>query len=711
MSQFHLKYLLNSLNDETTLVDSLPILIPSVLGLSTSNKDEASYAKIHTRLSALLQSKNAGSRWAGVCLVKAMLQRIEGRWESLISHGLTWIKLLLRILERENFEPLIERTISTAHTIFQMTEGKPSLTRDLTTPSLPTLFTHIFAILAKESMSDDLLKNILYHLQSIVVSHPTTFRPFAGKLQALTTKYLNGFSTDAELIDLAARNYASLHLCAPKNTAAEQWATGFNAVLGECHATCSYIFQTVIEQKPLLPVPQGMDMLPFTSDYATQVAQAVRRLQALLATIKAFLSTSTKDIVKIPVGQVVMLIQRMLEITPKSGIKASTPQSSQVALISVLSQVHAQAFDLTYSALMTLGSHLNQHSVLLEGLILSGCTNAQEDCKVAALRALSALVSTCDVVDKDKEILIKIIRDCITTINAIVPSSKLSISNASKAQQNGQAQGQRKRKHAGTNEGSDQISHESQFHTRPSNSLLEQSVQLLQVVLTNTHGVITKGTRQSIDNTVLKLLLTCTISLDTFTTLLLLSLLKDSLFSAEPSIQAAALLAAGITTISSFTGSSDSRIREYAITIRNDIEVLIHPRFPAMRRKIRALPEEYDDDHAEATSDHGDDKEIAMVEDEIPVEVEEVQATIKKPLFTMPAPAVIQESTIPDPEVIEEDRPTAPLESFETTLKKPRIAKPSIFDREAALDDDSDEDMEGMPEICTDSDTDEEGEE
>ncbi|CCG84296.1 protein of unknown function [Taphrina deformans PYCC 5710] len=723
MSQFHLKYLLNCLNDETNLVESLPILIPSVLGLSTSNKDEASYAKVYARLSALVQSKNVGIRWAGVCLIKGTLERDDGRWETLISHGSTWMKLLLRILERENSEPVIERTVSTIRTMIHMTEGKPSLTRDLTTPSLPTLFTHIFTILARENLSSDLIKNMLYHLQSTITTHSTTFRPFAGKLQAFTMKYLNGFSTDAELIDLAARCYATLHLCAPKNTAAEQWTTGFNAVLGECHATCSYIFQTVVEQKPLLPVPTGMDMLLFSSEYVSQVPLAVRRLEALATTLRAFLTLSTKDIVALPVGQLVMLLQRILELTPKSGIKASTPQSSQVALISVLPQLHTIALDLAYCAFEILGPNMSQHAVTLQSLILVDCSNVQEDCRIAALRALSIQMRICDVVDNDRETLSRIVRGCVYTFEAVVPSPKSSIANAQGTLSSGQAQRQRKRKHAGTNEGSDQISHESQFHSRPSDALLQASGDVLQALLSGTYGLISKGTRQSIDNAVLRLLTAHESGLDRFSTLLLLNLLKTSLFSAEPSAFAASLLAAGITTVSKYVGSPDPEIRDVATSIRDDIEVLIHPRFPAMRRTVRDLPEGFEsmrthgeDAGLEDDDDEVEEEEVVMVEDGMDVPATEVQVEPKRPVFETPdfPEAKPQRSFSPEAgtTATTETQYEAPMtiESPELATKKARIAKPSIFDHDSALDDGSDEDMDGMPEICTDSDTEDEEE-
>jgi pre-rRNA-processing protein RIX1 len=51
--------------------------------------------KYKTRISALLQSKTAQSRWCGAALVKAS---VESSWECLAGHGSVWIRLLVPLL-------------------------------------------------------------------------------------------------------------------------------------------------------------------------------------------------------------------------------------------------------------------------------------------------------------------------------------------------------------------------------------------------------------------------------------------------------------------------------------------------------------------------------------------------------------------------------------------------------------------------------------
>lgn len=704
MDQVHLKFVLNALNDETNLAQSLPSLIPSVLSLSHAGNDDASLAKLHTRISTLLQSKSVGVRWSGICLAKAVLERQNGKWESLMSHGSTWMKLLLKVLERETSEPVIERATSTVCTIIQMTEGKPSLTRELTTPSLPTFFTHVFTILGKPSTSDNLTKAMLYRIQQSLITHPTTFRPFAGKLQALVSRNINGSCTDAQLIELSARCFVSLHLCAPKNTAADQWTTGFLAVIGECHATLSYIFQTVVEEKATLPIPGGLDMLLFSSDYSSQVPLAVRRLHCLVQTVIAFLNLPTKDVVKIPVGQLVMLMQRMLEVTPKSGIKASTPQTSQVALLSVLPQLHSISFGLLHTSIEVLGKNMQQHIHLLQELLLVHCSSTDRFCRVSALEALAASLRLFSFVGSDKQSFGSMVRHCVTTLEQVVPS----ISNLSTSTNNGQGHGQKKRKHGGVNDGSDQISNQAAFHQYPSADLVESVVNVLGICLQHTFGVLTKGTRQTSDSAVLRLLQANAGTLASSTIIQLLSLLKSSLTAPDASVSAAAMLSATINTVSTFCRHRDPAIRAAAVRIRDDLEVFVHPRFPAIRGRVHQILEDEDHSESDAKSEMST-QEMAILQDDDNDEIKGKDAELEKEV-KVSAESPSHHAAFPVPTSYPATQTQVPvLSPIEPDQKKPKldetISRESVLDEtmntESVLDGD-----EEIPEICMDSDTD-----
>lgn len=734
MSQFHLKFVLNCLNDESNLVQSLPTLIPSLLSTTNQGHDETSLIKLHTRISTLLQAKTLGLRWSGVCLANAALQRSNGGWDTLISHGSTWIKLLLKILERETNEVVIERTVSTISAMIEMTDGKPSLTRDLSTPVLPTFYTHMFSVLNRPYISNQLLKVVMYHVHQGLTGHSTTFRPFAGKLQSFTTKLINGYSTDLQVISLAAQCYASLHLCAPKNTSAEQWHTGFMAVLGECHATLSYIFQAVVEEKTLLPVPAGMGMLLFSSDYGSQLPLALRRLQALMRTLLAFLSRQTRDVVKIPLGQLTMLLERILHVNSRSGIKASTPQSSQVALISALPQLHAMTFDIARSCLEILGLHMTPHLRILQEMAIKDSVHEHEPCQVASISLLAFTVGRLGLVgdDDDQKSFSQVVRRCVNTLQAIIPPSSQSINSTT----NGALQTQRKRKQNASNEGSDQISHNAAFHRAPSEGLLQASCGLIMATLSNTFNIITKGTRQQLDTTVLRLL-GSQANLNRDHIVPLLKILKCSILASEASFSAAAVLTASLNTVTLFSSHTDTKICSTALAIKRDLEVLVHPRFPAIRRRVAPVEEDHEPymettheepvaDIPSMIADQGTpEHELVAEQQDLPLPSYRLD-TFEPPTVALPesVPAValdpIGESTkIPAPTNLPEHAPDLDTVSqrevtvsAEPDQKKARLSEPAVSDFQHSLEpeEDLDEDMEGMPEICSDSDTDPEDE-
>lgn len=586
MSQVHLKATVNVLNDEENLAQSLPSIISAVAAFPSQDADAATLNKFHAKISSLLQSKSSQTKWCGVCLAKAALSRPDGRWDTLVSHGSTWIKLLLRILEHEVNEVVIERILATITMIVAMTEGKPALSRDLTTSALPTLFTHIFAHLERQG-SPQLTKHLLYHMRGVLVRYPASFRSFASRLQAFTTGLINGSTSDPVLIDLAARSFASLQLCAPKNTSSEQWTTGLAAIIGSCHASLSYIYQPVAESSFPLPIPDGLELLPFTSDYTSQVSLAIRRLTSLITTLKAFIELPARDTTKVPVGQLAMLTTRLLKVTPRTGIKASTPQSTQIALLSCLPELHALGFDLYETFCLSLGGHLYPYAEELQRTCLRELqTESNYYSQAIARTALSkSLVTFGFFIYEDATVeLTKSVRTCLSILSKLQPSKQSSIVNDGAA--NGKLSS-KKRKHNSQN-GSDRISDSDAFHTLPSQQALDSSCDLLEAVLLHTHSVLSKGTRQQVDLLLLRFLsVPQSMQIPVRVLVRLLKLLKVSLTSPESGPSASAMLTATITVVQDCVNHHEPEVRRAADLIRDDMELFIHPRFPAVRRRIR----------------------------------------------------------------------------------------------------------------------------
>lgn len=618
MNKHHIKFVLNILNDEKNLVESLSTIIPSLSNISDSGIDEASLTKLHNRIPVLLQSKSIGIRWCGVCICKVVLERRNGGWESLKTHGAYWISQLLKLLEREADETLIERIVSTISAIFQLTYGKPSLTRDLTTPSIPTFLKHAFSILERPRLSENLVKCILYNLLQCLKDHPTTFRPYEGRLRSFTSQRLNGFSTDPQIVRLSAECFASLHMCAPQNTSAEQWSFRFLSIIGECHACLTFLFQAVVEEKSILPIPNGMDMSLFSSDYCSQVPLAVRRLQALMQTLEMLLALPTRDAVKVPIGQLIQLFQRSLVVNSKSGIRASTPQSSQVALVSILPQLHAMTYNLASFCTETLNGHMVPHTYEMQQLAIQDITHDHEECRVAALMFLSATIRSTGLAGDtdDHKKFIEVLGNCLRTLHTLLPPT----TTFSSSTPNGNTQGQgKKRKHTSANEGSDEISHSGAFHRGPTLMLLKANCALVESTLHHTYGIMTERIRHRIDFTVVTLLNKGAKKLSEKTVIYLLRLLRCSLMTSDSS----AIFCAGLDTLNKYCVHDDPCVRSKALEVSQELEILIHPRVPATRRRPKIEdPEEEEVSDDTPRSDDVTSGSHALIPEELPQEVD-----------------------------------------------------------------------------------------
>ncbi|ORY80002.1 rRNA processing/ribosome biogenesis-domain-containing protein [Protomyces lactucae-debilis] len=696
MASVGLKVLLNALNNEASCAYQVPFALSVLQSTTLAAEDASLLSKWHARLSALLQSKNNHARWAGVCLVKATLERPSGGWESLISHGGSWTKLLLTLLEREKLPVIIERAICTLSAIFDMTHDKPSLTREITTPALPTFCTIMCNLLNKPHLAS-LRKLILHQMQHVLVAHPTTFRPFAGKLQTAALAGISGAIMEPELVQLSASCYASLHLCAPKNTAAEQWSVGFLATLGECHVVLDYLLQHIVEEKPILPHPRGLEMLPFSSDFVEGAPAALQRLQSLLQVIKAFLTQATKELVNIPVAHLVHFCNRILDLTPRSGMRASAPQSSQLVLMTMLPALHLSALSLTSVMIDVLGRHLTPHVASYYGGVVNALSSTHLTLQTQAIHVHSQILQQYGQIGEPTSVL-QAVKVSLRILSSVARSE---ISIAGSTVKPPQA---RKRKHGG-NEGADTYSNAAAFHTLPTTPRLLAACGCLQATFATTHGVLAPAMRQQIERIVLQILLADAILLPAEVMVALLLVVRSAI--QHPAHNASSIIAHAAHVADRLTFSAHKVVQDAAMALSTILQDLVHPRMPAVRRRLLtddAEDEDDEDEEAEAADDAqaqmGDELTFEQVADDSPVHIQEpVQ---KKAAFAVPdkmEPYVAIEAS-KNKQVMQTATASEPTPKAEPS-QKAEPAQPYNLD-------DADDDDEEMPEICTDSDTDDE---
>ncbi|KAJ6263897.1 Pre-rRNA-processing protein rix1 [Drechslerella dactyloides] len=276
--------------------------------------------KLRTRISSLLQSRASQARWAGVCLVKAGIETSPAFLQGVA----IWIPMLLRMVNRpEQGSPITERAIAVLTRIFVLTTSKTALTRELTSPYLPTFSQSLLSPAVRSSGN---LLAVLRSIHQILQTHPTTFRPQQQKALELVRSIL--FAEDdknypSDILEAATAAYVGLVRCTPSKTQAEEWVRLFKDTISTTEQTCDILFECLIEEKDsdkLIGQRRRADSVE-VHHLLSPERVGVRRVCNLLQILQAFLSQPANFTppISIPLSPLISLLQRLCFVYP--GIK------------------------------------------------------------------------------------------------------------------------------------------------------------------------------------------------------------------------------------------------------------------------------------------------------------------------------------------------------------------------------------------------------
>jgi len=173
-----------------------------------------------------------------------------------------------------------------------LTVDKAALTRELTTPHLPSFLSALFSL--DPARSEHLL-TILQSIQAILRSHPTTFRPFAQRTLTLTREIQGLHSTEvgAKYYPQHIRHeaqvvFASLHRSAPQKSHSEEWVNAIKSIIDQTEELGDTLFQCLIEDRDR---EDGSNKVPPNqSNQFTLEGQGMSQLTSLLQLLRAFIS-------------------------------------------------------------------------------------------------------------------------------------------------------------------------------------------------------------------------------------------------------------------------------------------------------------------------------------------------------------------------------------------------------------------------------------
>ncbi|KAI9892325.1 MAG: hypothetical protein M1814_001525 [Vezdaea aestivalis] len=348
--------ILNAVVEELsdTRAQDIPLRIPSLVkklhqcqGLiehSGSASATSAISRLNTLITAKLSSRAPEKRWAGIVLVKTVIE--WSNWDILSGAG-QWTRIILQILKKPDSVQTKTLGIVTLTRIFIVLAKFPTLVRELVTPNLPAYLTTCLNLISKvsnnsstnRSLKDDrsLLQYVFESFNILLPRYATIFRPFLSQLEYLLRSCIvhQDYIINTPTLNAARKLFAGLHFCAPKNTNAEYWTLSLRSLVKQTHTTSTYVFRSIIEDwRPpdglVLPVLNSFDFAQVISEPIkgplgvavwTEMHCGIARLIDCLHIMESFFIVETAIPVAIPVGAIMDLLCRQWSVLlPTSNV-------------------------------------------------------------------------------------------------------------------------------------------------------------------------------------------------------------------------------------------------------------------------------------------------------------------------------------------------------------------------------------------------------
>ena len=447
---------------------------------ATSSEYSVAVHKYRTLLSTLLQDRTPHGRWCAVVLVKATIE--VGGWETL-QKSLPWVRRLLGFLTKPDPPSLKKLCVITLTRIFSLTREYPTLVREITTPSLTPFIQSGLQIANTPSTPGSLLQVILQSFSQLLPRHPTIFRSYLKQLHPLLSRLMaptpstkisqeeTASAQHAVASDIAAaarQLYVQLPYCAPKGTAAEDWAKSIKTVVNNTHQTADVVFRAVVEdwqssarEAPLANAhtidDEVQDLEPSSGlPPWSGIFAGGERLVGLLYVVKEYLESPTSSTVYVNIGLITDLVSRILSLTiPASSQKsfqntvrlnAQVSKEEREALWLLLPELHVAAIEV----LLALADRSQASTIALDSIIVDqlvwifGAEKDTVQVRTACYEAIAVLLKRSGVAFHKSTIdsLLPLIRSCCDDLLPSVATTGTEKQSPNQTKANGNIQAQ-----------------------------------------------------------------------------------------------------------------------------------------------------------------------------------------------------------------------------------------------------------------------------
>lgn len=216
-----------------------------------------------------------------------------------------------------------------------------TLVREISNPTLPAYVTSCINLFPSKASGRALAipfsfqEAVFRSFVMLIPRHAGIFKPFSSQIRSIINCYIVPSCTDIPLIPLSLKQSArylfiSLLETSPKSTYSDQWGKATRDLIKNIHLTADQVFRAIIEDWEssvgyvCQPVdvskqPQGGDINGYLTPWIGIEAGA-DKLVGLLEFLTAFFKIQTPESIKVPLGTILDLVDRVLSILtfPKS---------------------------------------------------------------------------------------------------------------------------------------------------------------------------------------------------------------------------------------------------------------------------------------------------------------------------------------------------------------------------------------------------------
>ncbi|KAG1833458.1 rRNA processing/ribosome biogenesis-domain-containing protein, partial [Suillus variegatus] len=311
--------------------------------LSTLSEDILSPSphlqKWTSRVTALIHSKDAGARWAGICIAYRTSSLSKS---TMTEFAQSWAGLALSILTVKPL-PLLKASIRYLRHVLSAATDVPELQRQLATPTVPK-FSQALVSIVERAADYELKALAMDTLKDMVVLYPSLNRALSSSITNVCHQILNGSAPQRMnklLLHKAASLYAVLHYTGGKVGAANLWKKSVDETL-QCLWTASTGLRTTFPVKNNPSPSNGLTC----DDPVLAVALNLDRLQCCATALCSLLRTTVQRPVHVPIGRIMEFCIFLLACTAEEEKEGHIDATVRALELAIVPELQSSACDL-----------------------------------------------------------------------------------------------------------------------------------------------------------------------------------------------------------------------------------------------------------------------------------------------------------------------------------------------------------------------------